>query len=112
MSKINKINNFETFIRLNESSARKLAIQTAVDKLKERYGDNNDKFVESVKEKGVDEIKDYVVKILLPFLKQIKVEEKEPNGLLKFDYDGLLAGLVSWSLVDLELQIIKKQKPE
>ena len=112
MSKINKINNFETFIRLNESSARKLAIQTAVSKLKERFGDTNDKFVESVKEKGVDEVKDYVVKILVPFLKQIKAEEKEPNGLLKFDYDGLLAGLVSWSLVDLELQIIKKQKPE
>ncbi len=111
MSKINKINNFETFIRLNESSARKLAIQTAVDKLKERFGNTNDKFVESVKEKGVDEIKDYIIKILVPFLKQIKAEEKMPNGLLKFDYDGLLSGLVCWCLVDLELQIIKKQNP-
>ncbi len=111
MSKISKLNNFETFIRLNESSARKLAIQTAVDKLKERFGDTNDKFVESVKEKGVDEIKDYIVKILVPFIKQIKAEEKMPNGLLRFDYDGLLRGLVCWCLVDLELQIIKKQKP-
>lgn len=111
MGKISKINNFETFISLNESSARKLAIQTAVDKLKERYGDNNDKFLESVKEKGVDEIQGYINKILFPFLKQIAEQEKNPNGQLKFDFDGLLTGLVCWNLVELELQIIKKQKP-
>ncbi len=108
-----KFNNFETFVQsLNEGKTqRETAIRTAVDKLKERYGYTNDKFVESVKEKGVDEIKNYIVKILVPFLKQIKAEEKMPNGLLKFDYDGLLSGLVCWCLVDLELQIMKKQKP-
>lgn len=107
-----KFNDFETFVQtLNESSARELAIRTAVDKLKKRYGDTNDKFLESVKEKGVDEIKDYIIGILVPFMNDIESQEKEPNGQLRFDFDGLLAGLVSWSLVDLELQIIKKQKP-
>lgn len=107
-----KFNDFETFVQtLNESSARELAIRTAVDKLKKRYGDTNDKFLESVTEKGVDEIKDYIIGILVPFMNDIESQEKESNGQLRFDFDGLLAGLVSRSLVDLELQIIKKQKP-
>lgn len=104
---------FDDFIieRKKSSSTRETAISTAVSKLKQRYGYTNEKFLKSVEEKGVDEIKDYIIKILIPFMNQIEAEEKMPNGLLKFDYDGLLSGLVCWCLVDLELQILKKQKP-
>lgn len=112
MGTLNKMQKFNEFVLEKRGSTRETAISTAVNKVKERFGDTNDKFLESVEEKGVEEIKDYIIKILLPFIDQIEAEEKMPNGLLKFDFDGLLEGLVSWSLVDLELQIIKKQEPE
>ena len=45
-----KLNNFETFIRLNESSTqRESAISMAVSKLKARYGDTLEKFLKNVK---------------------------------------------------------------
>ncbi len=111
MKKIPKLKNFDAFILEKKNTQRETAISTAVSKLKERYGHTTDQFLMSVKKEGVDAIKDYILKILAPYMDKIETEEKEPNGLLRFDYDGLLSGLISWCLVELELQVIKKQRP-
>ena len=110
---MNKINNFETFIqRLDESKTqREIAISTAVSKIKERYGNNIDEFLKSVQKDGVDVIKDYVVKVLEPYLNGIEAERRGKNGQLLFDFDGLIKGMITQCLVELELQIMKKQKP-
>lgn len=106
---------FNEYVREKKSvSARDTAISTAVSKLKKKYGDSFDEFLKSLKEKEgfVEEAKDYIVKILEPYLAEIREQERNPNGQLKFDFDGLLEGLVSWCLVELELEIIKKQEPK
>ena len=108
-----KLNNFETFIRLNESSTqRESAISTAVSKLKARYGDTLEKFLKNVKEKemGVDDVKDFLIKVLTPYLKRIEGQEKLQNSRFELDFDGLLSGLAAWSLVELDLQRMKKDK--
>ena len=108
-----KLNNFETFIRLNESSTqRESAISTAVSKLKARYGDTLEKFLKNVKEKekGVDDVKDYLVKVLTPYLERIEGQEKLQNSQFGLDFDGLLSGLASWSLVEMRLARKKTKK--
>ncbi len=105
-----KLNNFETFIRLNESSTqRESAISTAVSKLKARYGDTLEKFLKNVKEKenGVDDVKDYLVKVLTPYLERIEGQEKLQSSQFGLDFDGLLSGLASWSLVEMRLARMK-----
>lgn len=107
-----KFNNFETFVQtLNEScTQRESAISTAVSQLKARYGDTTDKFLKTVKdkEKGVDDVKDFLVEILTPYLDRIEGQEKLQNSRFGLDFDGLLSGLAAWSLVELELQKTKK----
>ena len=108
-----KLNNFETFIRLNESSTqRESAISTAVSKLKARYGDTLEKFLKNVKEKenGVDDVKDYLVKVLTPYLERIEGQEKLQSSQFGLDFDGLLSGLASWSLVEMRLARMKTKK--
>lgn len=109
-----KLNDFETFVqRLNESSTqRESAISTAVSKLKARYGDTTDKFLKTVKEKekGVDDVKDYLVEILTPYLDRIEGQEILQNSRFGLDFDGLLSGLASWTVVELELDRMKNKK--
>ncbi len=107
---MNKFNNFETFVQqLNEScTQRKSAISTAVSHLKARYGDTTDKFFKAAKG-NVDEVKDYLVEILTPYLDRIEAQEKLQNSRFGFDFDGLLSGLASWTLVELELAKMKKE---
>ena len=107
---MNKFNNFETFVQqLNEScTQRKSAISTAVSQLKARYGDTTDKFLNSV-QGNVDEVKDYLVEILTPYMDRIEAQEKLQNSRFGFDFDGLLSGLASWTLVELELAKMKKE---
>ena len=114
METLHKMMKFNEFLLEKSGSARDTAIATAVTKLKQRYGENLDKFLKSVKEREgfVEEAKEYIVKILEPYLAEIREQEKNTNGQLKFDFDGLLEGMISWCLVELELQIIKKQRPE
>ncbi len=114
METLHKMMKFNEFLLEKSGSARDTAIATAVAKLKKKYGDSFDEFLKSLKEKEgfVEEAKDYIVKILEPYLAEIKEQEKNTNGQLKFDFDGLLEGLVSWCLVELELKIIRKQSPK
>lgn len=109
-----KLNDFETFVqRLNESSTqRESAISTAVSQLKARYGNTLEKFLKNVKEKekGVDDVKDYLVKVLTPYLDRIEGQEKLQNSQFGLDFDGLLSGLASWSLVEMRLARMKTKK--
>ena len=106
MKKMEKFLNFETFILEEGSTQRESAISTAVSQLKARYGDTTDKFLKTIKEKekGVDDVKDYLVKVLTPYLDRIEGQEKLQNSRFGLDFDGLLSGLASWTIVELELQ--------
>ena len=55
---------FEKFILKENCTQRNSAISTAVSKIKEEFGDTKEKFLKSAREKGVDEIKDFIVKTL------------------------------------------------
>lgn len=109
MKKMEKFLNFETFILEESSTQRESAISTAVSKIKEEFGDTTEKFLESAKERGVDDIKDFIVKTLEPYVERIEGQEMlQTNGKFRFDFDGLLSGLVSWLLVEIELDRMKK----
>lgn len=110
MKKMEKLLKFENFILEESSTQRESAISTAVSQLKARYGDTTDKFLKTVKdkEKGVDDVKDFLVEILTPYLDRIEGQEKLQNSRFGLDFDGLLSGLAAWSLVELELQRMKK----
>ena len=110
MKKLFEYKNFETFVQqLNEDcTPRKSAISTAVSQLKARYGDTTDKFLKAA-QGNVDEVKDYLVEILTPYLERIEAQEKLQNSRFGFDFDGLLSGLASWVLVELELDRMKKK---
>ena len=112
MKKLFEFKNFDSFVQeLNEScTQRNSAISTAVSKIKEEFGDTKEKFLKSAEEKGVDEIKDFLVQTLEPYVEQIENQEKlQANGRFIFDFDALLSGLASWTLVELELARMKKE---
>lgn len=111
MKKLFEFKNFDSFVQeLNEScTQRNSAISTAVSKIKEEFGDTKEKFLKSAEEKGVDEIKDFLVQTLEPYIEQIENQEKlQANGRFIFDFDALLSGLASWTLVELEIAQMKK----
>ena len=110
MKRLVEFKTFESFVhQLSEDcTQRKSAISTAVSQLKARYGDTTDKFLKSV-QGNVDEVKDYLVEILTPYMDRIEAQEKLQNSRFGFDFDGLLFGLASWVLVELELDRMKKK---
>ena len=63
--------------------------------------------METAKKRGVDHIQQYIVRNLQPYLDQVERPELFQNG---FDYDGMLAGLVSWLLVELEVKRMKESE--
>ena len=107
--KIERFLSFEQFILEESCTQRTSAISTAVSKIKEEFGDTEEKFLEYAQEKGVDEIKDCIVKTLEPYVERVEGQEKVQTG-DKFilDYDELLRGLASWMLVELEIGKMKK----
>ena len=109
MMKKERFLNFEQFILEESCTQRTSAISTAVSKIKEEFGDTKEKFLEYAQEKGVDEIKDLVVKTLETYVERVEGQEKVQTG-EKFllDYDELLSGLASWMLVELEIGKMKK----
>lgn len=113
MNKINQFNNFDTFVReMNENCIqRNSAISTAVSQLKSRYGDTKEKFLKSAEEKGVDDIKDFIVQTLEPYIEKVEGQEKVQTGeRFILDFDELLLGLASWMLVEIEINQIKNKK--
>ena len=111
MKMISKFKKFDSFILEESSTQRNSAISTTVSRIKEEFGDTKEKFLKSAEEKGVNDIKDFIVQTLKPYIDRIESQEKlQSNGRFMFDFDGLLSGLVSWMLVEMELDRIKNKK--
>ena len=100
MMKKERFLSFDKFIIEESCTQRTSAISTAVSKIKEKFGNTKEKFLKSAEEKGVDEIKDCIVKTLEPYIERVEGQEKVQTG-QKFilDYDELLKGVVSWMLI-------------
>lgn len=100
MKELNKLKDFDAFVlELNENhTQKKSTVANAVDKIKERYGQNASDFIAAVKKTGVDKVKDFIVHSVIPEIDRSKTKE------LDADYDGVLTGLVSWILLELQLQ--------
>ena len=111
MMKNERFLNFEQFILEESCTQRTSAISTAVSKIKEEFGDTKEKFLKSAEEKGVDDIKDFIVKTLEPYVERVEGQEKVQTG-EKFilDFDELLSGLASWMLVEIEINQMKNKK--
>ena len=111
MEKIEKFLSFDKFILEESCPQRTSAIRTAVSKIKEEFGDTKEKFLKSAEEKGVDEIKDIIVKTLEPYVERVEAEEKVQTGeKYILDYDELLKGLASWMLIEIEINQMKNKK--
>lgn len=110
MKKMEKLLKFENFILEESSTQRNAAINTAVSRLKEEFGDTKEKFLKYAKENenAVEEMGDFIKKTLEPYIERIEGQEKLQNGRLSFDYNGMLAGMVSWILVQIEVEKMKK----
>lgn len=104
MKKLEKLLKFENFI-LEERSHRSETIESVVKKLKREFGDTNEAFLETAKKRGIDHIQQYIVQNLQPYLDQVERPELFQTG---FDYDGMLTGLVSWLIVEMEVEKMKK----
>lgn len=100
MKEMIKLKDFDTFVAgLNESrTQKKNTIASAVEKIKERYGENATDFIAAVKKTGVDKVKDFIVHSVIPEIDRSKTKE------LDADYDGILTGLVSWILLEMQLE--------
>lgn len=70
MGKLIKLKDFDSFILEEACTQRTSAISTAVSQIKAEFGDTKETFLKSAKEKGVDEIKDYIVKVLEPYVER------------------------------------------
>ena len=111
MKMISKFKNFDSFILEESSTQRNYAISTTVSRIKEEFGDTKEKFLKSAEEKGVNDIKDFIVQTLKPYIDRIESQEKlQSNGRFLFDFNGLLSGLVSWMLVEMEIDRMKNKK--
>ena len=111
MKMISKFKNFDSFILEESSTQRNSAISTTVSRIKEEFGDTKEKFLKSAEEKGVNDIKDFIVQTLKPYIDRIESQEKlQSNGRFLFDFNGLLSGLVSWMLVEMEIDRMKNKK--
>ena len=100
MKEMIKLKDFDTFVQgLNENHAQKKnVVADAVDKIKERYGENAQDFIAAVQKTGADKVKDFIVHSVLPKNDRSKTIE------LDADYDGILTGLVSWILLEMQLE--------
>ena len=93
-----ELKDYDTFVReLNENrSQKKSAVENAVNKIKEKYGDNARDFIAAVNKEGVDSVKDFIAKNVQP-IERLNPRELNP------DYDNILSGLVCWIVLELQL---------
>ena len=98
MKKMFELKDYDTFVReLNENrSQKKSAVENAVNKIKEKYGDNARDFIAAVNKEGVDSVKDFIAKNVQP-IERLNPRELNP------DYDNILSGLVCWIVLELQL---------
>ena len=104
MKKLDNFKSFDDFI-LEGSTRRAETIEKVVKKLKMEFGKTKEDFLDTARNHGVGFIKNFILKNLQPYLEQLERPELFKNG---FDYDGMLAELVGWLLVELEVEKMKK----
>ena len=105
MQKLVELKDFDSFLleRKENNVKRDKFIEQAVSKTKKEFGLSATDFITSAKQKGVDEIQDFIIKTVEPFI------DKNGNEEMYYDYDSLLSGLVSWILFTMELKTDKKR---
>ena len=105
MQKLVELKDFDSFIfeRKENNVKRDTFIEKAVSKIKKEYGLTATDFIAATRKRGVDEIQDFIVRTVEPFIDETGGEE------LFYDYDSLLSGLVSWILFTMELKLDKKR---
>lgn len=105
MQKLVELKDFDSFIleRKEKNAKRDSFVEKAVSKLKKEFGLTATDFIAATRKRGVDEVRDFIAKTVEPFIDENGGEE------LHYDYDSLLAGLVSWILFETELKLDKKR---
>ena len=105
MQKLVELKDFDSFIleRKENNAKRDSFVEKAVSKIKNEFGLTATDFIAATRKRGVDEVQDFIAKTVEPFIDENGGEE------LHYDYDSLLAGLVSWILFETELQLGKKR---
>ena len=106
MKNLENFKSFDDFI-LEGSTRRADTIEKVVKKLKMELGKTKEDFLDTARNHGVGFIKNFILQNLQPYLEQLERTDLVQNG---FDYDGMLAGLVSWILVELEVQKMKQSE--
>ena len=98
MKKLFELKDYDSFVKeLNENrSQKKSAVENAVNKIKEKYGDNARDFIAAVNKEGVDSVKEFIAKTVQP-IERLNPRELNP------DYDNILSGLVCWIVLELQL---------
>ncbi len=105
MQKLVELKDFDSFIleRKENNAKRDSFVEKAVSKIKKEYGLTATDFISATRKRGVDDVRDFITKTVEPFIDENGGEE------LYYDYDSLLAGLVSWILFETELKLDKKR---
>jgi len=105
MKKLVVLKDFDTFLRESKENGvkRDSFIEKAVSKIKEEFGQTTKDFITTTKEKGIDDIQNFIAKTVEPYIDKTEGDE------LYYDYDSLLSGLVSWILFTMELKLDNKR---
>lgn len=105
MQKLVELKDFDSFIleRKENNVKRDTFIEKAVSEIKKEFGASAQDFIATTRKKGVDEIQDFIVRTVEPYI------DKNGGDELFYDYDALLSGLVSWILFTMELKPDKKR---
>ena len=97
MKKIQTIKNFDTFITERHNPRKNSIIETAMTRIREKYGSvkNPETFLSKVKDDGgVESLKDFIVEII----------GDENISDVTMDYDDILRGLICSCLVQIQMQ--------
>ena len=99
MKEITEFKKFETFIKeMNENhTQKKSVVESIVKEIKEKYGQTAKEFISTVNEKGVDDLKDFIKQTVKP------IDSTKTKTLIA-DYDNILSGLVSWVMLEMQLE--------
>ena len=98
MNKMIVLKGFDAFVKeLNENyTKKKSAVEDTVEKIKQRYGKTAEDFIAAVKDLGIDDVKDFIVQTVQPIA-------RTNTKVLNADYDEILTGLVSWIMLELQI---------
>lgn len=97
MKKIETIKKFESFIAERHNPRKKSIIETAMTRIREKYGSvkNPETFLSKVKDDGgVESLKDFIVEII----------GDENISDVTMDYDDILRGLICSCILEIQMQ--------